>query len=226
MVMTYPLRSIAVSLVVVLLVTSCGQRSAAALPNTGSLAIDRTHTALLVMDLQQGIIGLGGSGVQDAIAHTSAAERASRRAGVGVVFVETGFTPGYPEVSPRNKTFAALASTGKMLDGSPETRPDPRIAPVGREPVVVKHDVGAFSTPKLREVLQDKHIDTLVLTGLATSGVVLATAETAEDLDYRVIVLSDCVADLDPEVNRVLLDKVLPTRADVVDYGLYAKALR
>jgi nicotinamidase-related amidase len=63
------------------------------------------------------------------------------------------------------------------------------------------------------------------MTGLATTGVVLATAEAAADLDYRVIVLSDCVADSDPEVNRVLLEKVLPIRADVVDSAQYMGSL-
>jgi hypothetical protein len=41
-------------------------------------------------------------------------------------------------------------------------------------------------------------------------GVVLSTVRAAADLDYRVIVLSDCVTDPDPEVNRILLAKMFP----------------
>jgi hypothetical protein len=48
---------------------------------------------------------------------------------------------------------------------------------------------------------------------------------TVLDVDYRVIVLSDCVADSDPEVNRLLLDKVLPIRADVIDSAQYMDSL-
>jgi len=73
--------------------------------------------------------------------------------------------------------------------------------------------------------LRAKNIDTLVLAGLFTRGVVLSTAEAAADLNYRLIVLSDCVADPDAEVNRVLLDKVLPTEADVVDSAQYTRTL-
>jgi nicotinamidase-related amidase len=139
--------------------------------------------------------------------------------------VETAFAPGYPEVSPRNKTFASIGGTGKMVEGSAETRLDPRIAPLRDEPIIVKHEVGGFSAPGLEKVLHDKKIDTVVLTGLSTSGVVMATAEAAADLDYRVIVLSDCVADADPDVNRVLLHEVLPIRADVIDSAQYVGAL-
>jgi nicotinamidase-related amidase len=212
---------IAGCLMVALVGTSCGHGAAASSP--AAVVIDPTHTALLVMDMQQAIIGLGGDAVQSAVAHTAEAEAVSRRVGVGVVFIETAFTPGYPEITPRNKTFARLVGTGRMLQGSAEARADPRIAPVGDEPVIVKHHVGAFSAPPLQALLRARHVDTVVLTGLATSGVVLSTAIAAADLDYRVVVLSDCVADPSPEVNRVLLDEVLPTQVDEMDSARYAE---
>ena len=59
-------------------------------------------------------------------------------------------------------------------------------------------------------------VDTLVLAGISTSGVVLSTAIEAHDLDYRTIVLADGCADTDPEVHAFLLEKILPRRADVV----------
>jgi nicotinamidase-related amidase len=78
--------------------------------------------------------------------------------------------------------------------------------------VIVKDRVGAFSTDSLDQVLRARNVNTLVLTGIATSGVVLSTVRVAADLDYRVIVLSDCVTDPEPEVNRILLEKVFPPR--------------
>jgi nicotinamidase-related amidase len=222
------LRFVIVCLLLAMTVTSCGQRSSSSTPAPAPadpIALDRAHTALLVMDMQQAIVGLAGGAAQEVLKHTAATEHASRDAGVSVVFVETAFAPGYPEVSPRNKTFANIAGTGKMIEGRAEARLNPRIAPLGDEPVIVKHEVGGFSAPPLEKVLHDKKIDTVVMTGLATSGVVLATAEAAADLDYRVIVLSDCVADSDPQVNRLLLDKVLPIRADVIDSAQYMGSL-
>ncbi|WP_161976545.1 cysteine hydrolase family protein [Mycolicibacterium sp. CH28] len=194
-------------------------------PRHSTFTLDPKRTALLVMDMQRAVIGMAGQPAQTTLMNTAAAERASRRAGVSVIFVETAFAPGYPEVSPRNKTFAGIPGTGKMIEGSPESRLDDQIAPVGDEPVIVKHEVGALSAPALRALLRARNIDTVVLTGIATSGVVTSTALAAADLDYRVIVLADCVTDSDPEVNRVLLDKVLPIEADVVDSTQYARAL-
>ncbi|GAS93773.1 probable hydrolase protein [Mycolicibacterium canariasense] len=187
--------------------------------------VNPKHTALLVMDMQKAITDMAGASVDEPLKRTAQAERSSRRAGVRVIFVATAFTPGHPDISPNNKAFARIRESNPMLLGSPETWLDSQIAPLAAEPVIVKHEVGAFSAAPLQQELRANGIDTLVLTGIATSGVVLATAEAAADLDYRVIVLSDCVADPDPEVNHVLLDKVLPIEADVVDSTHYEKAL-
>jgi nicotinamidase-related amidase len=54
-----------------------------------------------------------------------------------------------------------------------------------------------------------------VLSGIATSGVVLSTLRQAADLDYRLVVLADACLDGDPEVHRVLTGKVFPRQADV-----------
>jgi nicotinamidase-related amidase len=59
-------------------------------------------------------------------------------------------------------------------------------------------------------------INHLVLTGIATSGVVLSTLREAADKDYRITVLSDCCADRDEEVHRVLKVKVFPRQAEVI----------
>jgi nicotinamidase-related amidase len=55
-----------------------------------------------------------------------------------------------------------------------------------------------------------------VLTGVATSGVILSTVRQASDLDYELVVLSDAVRDGDDEVHRVLLEKVFPRQANVM----------
>ena len=56
---------------------------------------------------------------------------------------------------------------------------------------------------------------TLVLTGIATSGVVLSTLRYAADQDYELVVLADACLDGDPEVHRVLTEKVFPRQAGV-----------
>jgi nicotinamidase-related amidase len=68
-------------------------------------------------------------------------------------------------------------------------------------------------------------IDTLVLAGVHTSGVVLSAVRQAVDLDYRLIVVRDCCADPDAEMHAMLLDIVIPTQAAVVTTAEFAGAL-
>jgi nicotinamidase-related amidase len=63
-----------------------------------------------------------------------------------------------------------------------------------------------------------------VLAGISTSGVVLSTVREAADKDYRLTVLSDGCADMDPEVHTVLLNKVFPRQADVLTTAEWAAA--
>jgi nicotinamidase-related amidase len=65
----------------------------------------------------------------------------------------------------------------------------------------------------------------MVLAGIATSGVVLSTLRHAADADYRVVVVEDCCADRDPEVHRVLMEKVFARQATVVKSEDVAAAL-
>jgi nicotinamidase-related amidase len=91
--------------------------------------------------------------------------------------------------------------------------------------VVTKRRVGAFIGSELEVVLRAQNIDHLVLSGIATSGVVLSTLRAAADMDYPLTVLSDCCADGDHEVHRVLLTKVFPRQADVLTAAEWAAAL-
>jgi nicotinamidase-related amidase len=75
-------------------------------------------------------------------------------------------------------------------------------------------------------VLRAGGIDSLVLTGIATSGVVLSTLRQAADLDFALTVLSDGCFDADPEVHRVLTEKVFPRQADVVTVDEWVSSVR
>jgi nicotinamidase-related amidase len=173
-----------------------------------------TSTALLVMDLQEGIVKRFG----DAASYLdglSAAVAAARGAGVSVIYVVVGFRPGYPEVSDRNTSFAAIAGTGRFTDSDPDSRIHPQVAPEPGDVIVTKRRVSAFAGSDLDVVLRAGGVEHLVLAGIATSGVVLSTVRQAADLDYRITVLSDGCADGDPEVHRVLTEKVFPRQAEV-----------
>jgi len=169
------------------------------------LALNPATTALLLMDLQPGIIGR----IPDSDAFLAGllrAREAARTAGITVGYVRVALTAEEAAAIPSRSRFAGAA---ERLDASrPETQIDPRIAPADGEIVVRKKRVGAFSTTDLKEQLDARGINTLVLAGVATSGVVLSTVRDASDQDYRLVVLEDGCWDSDPEVHQVLTEKV------------------
>jgi nicotinamidase-related amidase len=132
-----------------------------------------------------------------------------------VIYAVIGFRPGYPEVSARNKIFAPLALRLSGAGSDEATRIHPDVAPEPGDIIVTKRRVSAFAGSDLDMVLRAGDIDHLVLTGIATSGVVLSTLRQAADLDFGLTVLADGCLDADPEVHRVLTEKVFPRQADV-----------
>ena len=181
-----------------------------------------TDTALLVMDLQKGIVGR----VQDPgyVPRLTRAVDGARAAGVPVLHVVVGFRPGHPEANDRNKTFGALPPDA-FTDEDPGAAIHDDVAPRPGELVITKKRVSAFAGSDLELVLRSGGIDHLVLTGVATSGVVLSTLRQAADLDHRLTVLADGCYDPDPEVHRLLTEKVFPRQADVTTIDDWTKAL-
>jgi nicotinamidase-related amidase len=84
------------------------------------------------------------------------------------------------------------------------------IAPAAGDLVLPRVRTSAFAGSMLPEILRAKDVTTLYLAGFAISGVVLATACAADDLDLETTVLSDSVADPDDSLNSMLLRKVFP----------------
>ena len=74
-----------------------------------------------------------------------------------------------------------------------------------------------MSTTDLDRQLRDRGIDTLVLAGISTSGVVLSTVVEATDRDYRLYVLSDGTEDPDEQARDVLLGRIFPRRPQIID---------
>ena len=183
-----------------------------------------TSTALLIMDVQQGIVDrfAGDDGYLDRLASVIAD---ARGAGIRVIYVTVSFRPGYPEVSDRNKSFAAVAGSGRFTEGDPTRALPAAVAPAPGDVVVTKRRVSAFAGSDLDVVLRAGRTEHLVLAGIATSGVVLSTLRQAADLDYRLTVLADGCLDADPEVHRVLLEKVFPRQAEVTTIAAWTGSL-
>jgi len=150
------------------------------------------RSALLVMDVQRGIVERFG-GTPHLLDLLPDAIVAARSEAIPVIYVVVRFRVGYPEISARNRSFAAIRGAGtRMEETDPATEIHPAVAPQVGDIVVTKRRVSAFTSSDLDVVLRAQEITHLVLTGIATSGVVLSTLRAAADLDYRLSVLADC----------------------------------
>jgi len=190
-------------------------------------AIDTSNAALLVMDYQLAWIATLSD--SDALLDRAAQAIAiARTHGVPVAYCRVAFTSAdYAAVPQGNLIFTQLASKPGALDeDAPEMAIDDRVAPEPGDKVVRKTRVGVFARTDLDEWLRSSGIDTLILAGISTSGVVLSTVCDGADRDYRLIVLADACADIDPEIQDVLMTKVFPQRAHVVTVAVLPELLQ
>ena len=183
-----------------------------------AFTMDPARTAVLSMDCQAGIVSIYTRDAKDAfLLRVASVLNHARAAGMTVIHIQVGFRPGLPEISSRNTLFGAVKSSEQhqQLFREPLGAIPDIIAPHGNEIVITKRRISAFAGTDLAMVLRANDIDTLVLLGIATSGVVLSTLTEAADADYRVAVIGDCCADLDSALHDCLLQRFFPTRGSV-----------
>ncbi|MFB7222615.1 cysteine hydrolase [Streptomyces sp. NPDC056227] len=183
-------------------------------------ALDPARTALLVMDYQPAILALlSESGDCEALlGRVEGAIADVRTNGGTIAYVRVGFTETDWDAIPAvNKSFAPVARHRVMHHEDPATAIHERLAPQDSDIIVRKIRYGGMSTTDLDQQLRERGITTLVVSGISTGGVVLSTVIDAADRDYQLYVLSDGVADPDTEVHDVLLHRVFPSRAHIID---------
>lgn len=93
---------------------------------------------------------------------------------------------------------------------------DPRLAPRSDEPVIEKQWASGFFQSRLQQELKKRHVDSLVIGGLTTSGCVRATAVDGLQHDYPVVVVREAVGDRNPEAHAASLFDLGAKYADVL----------
>ena len=179
---------------------------------------DLSHAALLSMDLQNSVVSIYTKGQEDFLPRVAGVQTWARTRAIPVIHVQVGFRPGVPEIGSRNPLFAAIKNNPQwqQIFQGPAGAIHPAVAPEADDIVITKHRISAFTGTDLDMIVRAKEIDTLILMGIATRGVVLATLLDASDADYRVVVVKDCCADQDAEVHACLTGKVFARLATIV----------
>ena len=181
------------------------------------VALDKSTTALLIADFYAEMMNSIPHAIDRGVVEkTRALQQAARDAGIMVCYSATVFRTGYPEISDRNKTFSQRKASGQPAVSDPVQIIHEAVRPVDGEVVAGKHRVNAMFGTDLEMSLRANNIETLVMLGYATSGVVLSTTRYAADADFRLIIVEDCCSDQDPEVHDFLTQRIFPRQADVV----------
>ena len=189
-----------------------------------SLTIDPATTALVLIDLQRGIVAADTFPIKsmEVVARGARLAAASRDAGVTVILVHVDPGPDgilFPRVQadqPRPPT----KPPADFADFVPE---------LGRQPsdvVVTKHQPNAFYNTDLEVQLMRRRIRTIILGGISTNLGVEATARSAHERAYEQIFVSDVMASRDGEMHEHTVKRVLPTMGRVRTLDVVVEALR
>ena len=188
--------------------------------------INISSTSLIIADFYKDMMGTIPHSIErNVLDNTQKLQKAARQSGMLICYSATVFRPGYIEISDRNKTFSQRKNSGQPAVSDPIEVIHPGVSPIDGEVVVGKHRVNALYGTDLDMTLRANQINTIIILGYATSGVVLSTTRFAADSDYSIIIVEDCCADTDPEVHNFLMEKIFPRQADVVTSIDMIKAL-
>ena len=172
---------------------------------TQQVTLDRDRTAVLIMDFQNLIVNNYASDPSGVVERAARVLQGARKAGIPVIYV--------------------VHRGGPFRESSPDVEIHPGVSPATGEEIISKTRTSPFSNTGLDVMLREMGRDTLVLLGVATSGCVLSTVRWAADINYNVAVVADACSDRDPEVHRVLTEKIYPTQGTVLTAEEFLRAV-
>jgi nicotinamidase-related amidase len=158
-------------------------------------------TALLVVDLQKGIVGMPTVHPIDGVIRNSVALlEAFRRHKLPVVLINVdGSPPGRAEQS-----FSVREMPAGWTDLIPELKQQPS------DHLVTKRTRGAFTHTDLEKYLRDNGVTQVVITGVATGAGVESTARHAHELGFNVALALDAMTDRDADVHHNSVTRIFP----------------
>lgn len=164
--------------------------------------LDKKKTALVVIDLQKGIVGMPAQphSTGEVVANAAKLADAFRKNGMKVFLVHV---TGSPEERPRpiadNQPFSSSAANQLPKDW---TEIVPELGPKEGDIVITKRQWGAFYGTDLELHLRRRGIDMIVLCGIATSIGVESTARFAYEYNYNQVFAEDAMSDRSVEMHE------------------------
>lgn len=201
--------------------------------------LPKGKAAILIMDCQNDIVHEDGKmapfskgampriikerGVLGTIAKLAAAGRA---AGVPIIHVRHAYRPDYLDLPQNMPLLRGMKQSDMLKDGTWGAEIHKDVAPQPTDIVLTKTRVSSFYASQLEAILSAQGITHLVLTGIATDGVVEGTARDGADRGYFIVIPEDTCATMSEEAHRVVLKGVLGFLSTVCTADDVIKALR
>ena len=154
------------------------------------------------------------AGVETARESAARLHAAARAAGVPAIFTRVEYSSDGHEGGIFYKKIAALKC---FETGNPLGDFTPELAPLPGDIVITKYYPSAFFGTGLAETLRSDGIDTVVITGLSTSGCVRASAVDALCHGFVPLVVTDAVGDRDAGVHAANLFDLAAKTAELVN---------
>jgi nicotinamidase-related amidase len=174
------------------------------------------HPALIVIDLQKGIVGLPLAHSSDEVTGKAALLASAFRArGFPVVLVNVaGGAPGRTDLTHH---FDPPADWADLI---------PELDQQTGDHTVTKTRWGAFHGTDLDAHLKRLHISQVFICGIATSIGVESTARHAHEHGYHVVLVTDAMTDLDPLSHQHSIDKIFPLLGEVTATNVLLSLLK
>lgn len=201
-----------------------------------ALQIDASKSALLVMHYQNGLVkpegkfAFSGTPVQvqkhNCLEKTASVLKASRKAGMTVIYVNIAYRPGFPELrKPHYPLIESIQERGAFIRGTWDADIPDEIKIEPSDIIVINFDSSAFSHTDMDCILRAKEIRQLFLAGIATNWIVETTARYGAELGYEISVLEDCCQGFTDELHDFAIKNTLPMYATIVESADFVKAL-
>lgn len=160
--------------------------------------------------------------VEDVLASNERVLAAARKADIPVIFTNVVYGPGGANGGLFYKKIPAL----KVFDqGSPLGNFPPSLQPEENETIITKQFASAFFGTSLAAILAGLSVDTLLITGLSTSGCVRATALDAIQHGFAPFVVKDACGDRHPAPHEANLFDLSAKYAEVISESEAVKLL-
>lgn len=173
------------------------------------LSLDPARTALVLIDLQRGIVARATAphAAPDVVARATRLARRFRELRAPVVLVRVTYS-GDDADRLKPPVDAAPLGAGPMPSDFADIVPD--LGPAPGDVVITKRQWGAFYGTELDLQLRRRHVRTLVLGGIATNFGVESTARDAFERGYELIFVEDAMAGLSAEAHAFAVNTIFP----------------